>query len=582
MADRFILSHVQKLPIFQKLPPDQLDLVVDQFVVLRYEEGEFIFRQGQRIPGMMLLISGQGTLTQTGMDGREQMVGQVSVNEYLNESALFIETTATLSLRAPETTIVLFLSRERMLRLLAEYPEIKNSLSMPGSRLPSMPGHQFSGQRENEQVVTVFHRHKWAFIRRLWLAAVPTGLMMFLAVVFSQSAALSASVAGLGIVIGGLMVVYFYLEWRNDSVAISDQRVVHIERNILMFRVSRSEIPLSSIQDVKAEVPPGDPFARILNYGTINIKTSGQGGNVRFDFIPAPQTVQNVIFTDQARFREKMATQSRNAIRGQVDDLVLHHPDEVNKSDQTAKKVNPIGGFTPLRMKFTNEKGETVYRKHYLIWLEHILLPSLVIFAGLVALIFNIFSQFIPDTLGLISDLLGLGVIGLGIALFYMADWDWRNDLYIVGDQTVTLIHKRPLFLQNEKDQFLLAQVDNVSFDLSGAMATLLRVGDVHLKLIGSAENTGKVLRKVYRPAQVQEEVTKRQQRARQMQQQRETQQRQQEILDYLSVYHERTSGEAPPASDTEFQTPSRTTQPVRDASRPPGIPRVRRDNPPH
>lgn len=576
MADRFIQSHVQKLPIFQKLPPDQLDQVVGQFAVLRYEKGEFIFRQGQRIPGMMLLISGQGLLSQAGPDGREQVVGQVSANEYLNESALFIETTATLSLRVPETTIVLFMARDKMLRLIAEYPEIKGNLVVQGSRLPAMPDRKFGGQRENEQVVTVLRRHKWAFIRRLWLALIPAALLLFLGAAFSQAAALSVAFAGLGVVVGGLLMVYFYLEWHNDSVVISDQRVVHIERGILTFRTTRSEIPLSSILEIKADIPSGDPFARLLNYGTVTIKTSGQGGNVKFDLMPAPQTVQNVIFTNQARFRENMASQTRNAIRGQVDDRVLHRG-ENDQKDAAGKKVRTSGSISPLQMKFTNEKGETVYRKHYLVWFGHVLLPLLVILAGAVILVFDMFSQLMPNGLGLLSYLLGFGVVAAGIGGFYMADWDWRNDLYIVGDRTVTLIHRRPLFLQNVNDQFLLAQVDNISSDVSGAFSTLFRIGNVHLKLVGSSEES-KVFRNIYRPGQVQAEIVKRQERARQLQQEEDAKRRQQEILDYLSVYHERISGETPPDTMSEAQPPPRPPQPNRDASRPPGVPRVRRD----
>lgn len=583
MADRFIQSHVQKLPIFQRLPPDQFDRVVDQFEVQRYEAGEFIFRQGQRIPGMILVISGRGILVQPGASGNEEIVGTVSVNEYLNESSLFIETTANISLRVVETTIVLFLARTKLLRLLGEYPEIKNGLVMQGSRLPALPGMKFSGQRDNEQVVTVLYRHRWAFISRSWIALVPTALLLFLAGVFSQSAPLATAMIGLGVVIGGMMLVYFYMEWHNDSVVITDQRVIHIERSILTFKVKRSEIPLGNILEIKADFPPRDPLARILNYGTVQVKTSGEQGNVKFDMIPSPQTIQNVIFTDQARFRENQAVQTRNAMRGQVDDRVLqrHNDQSGGKGGDKAASKSGSGGFSPLVMKFTNDKGETVYRKHYLIWVGHIAVPLGVIFIGIVIFILDLFGQLMPNGLGLLSYLLGFGVILLGAAWFYLADWDWRNDLYIVGDQTVTLIRKRPLFLQNENDQFLLAQVDNISFDISGLFHTLFKLGNVQLKLVGSGDKAAKVFRSVYDPEQVQAEITKRRQRAKQSQQDAENKRRQSEILDYISVYHERIAGEeiAPPPA--EPPQPTRPQAPVTDRSRPPGVPRIRRDDPP-
>ncbi|MBZ0274790.1 MAG: hypothetical protein K8I60_01525 [Anaerolineae bacterium] len=313
------------------------------------------------------------------------------------------------------------------------------------------------------------------------------------------------------------------------------------------------------------------------------MKTSGEQGNVKFDMIPSPQTIQNVIFTDQARFRENQAVQTRNAMRGQVDDRVLqrHNDQSGGKGGDKAASKSGSGGFSPLVMKFTNDKGETVYRKHYLIWVGHIAVPLGVIFIGIVIFILDLFGQLMPNGLGLLSYLLGFGVILLGAAWFYLADWDWRNDLYIVGDQTVTLIRKRPLFLQNENDQFLLAQVDNISFDISGLFHTLFKLGNVQLKLVGSGDKAAKVFRSVYDPEQVQAEITKRRQRAKQSQQDAENKRRQSEILDYISVYHERIAGEeiAPPPA--EPPQPTRPQAPVTDRSRPPGVPRIRRDDPP-
>ena len=64
-------------------------------------------------------------------------------------------------------------------------------------------------------------------------------------------------------------------------------------------------------------------------------------------------------------------------------------------------------------------------------------------------------------------------------------DWDWRNDLYIISDDTITLVHKRPFFLQSLRDQILVERIDNVESVTRGIVAALLKYGDVRMSLGG-------------------------------------------------------------------------------------------------
>ncbi len=214
--------------------------------------------------------------------------------------------------------------------------------------------------------------------------------------------------------------------------------------------------------------------------------------------------------------------------------------------------------------------------------------------------------------INVVGPIIPLIVMALAALWFYIADWDWRNDMYIVGDQTVTIIHRRPIFLQDQKDQILLAQVDNVVSDTQGFMNSIFQIGEVKLLLTGTDEKNAKRFTNVYAPQHIQQEISRRQDRAEALKRQEDAQRQQQAIIDYLSVYHE-TVGTAPPATNglaqpltpaqpantfpaqsasPAFKTQTGTNpyvtdedspQPprVRDRSRPPGIPRVRRDIPP-
>jgi hypothetical protein len=148
------------------------------------------------------------------------------------------------------------------------------------------------------------------------------------------------------------------------------------------------------------------------------------------------------------------------------------------------------------------------------------------------------------------------------------------------------LIHKRPLWLQDENDQILLSQVDNVISEMRGVLNTLFKVGDVKLSLTGSDAKNAKWFRNVHEPQEIQQEISRRQDRAAMLKQEADAQRQKQAIIDYLLVYHEtiapgstaQASGGAPA---TPINAPAEQPPKVRDRTRPPGIPLVRRDNPP-
>jgi len=162
----------------------------------------------------------------------------------------------------------------------------------------------------------------------------------------------------------------------------------------------------------------------------------------------------------------------------------------------------------------------------------------------------------------------------LGGLWLYWADWDWRNDMYIVGNDRISLIHQRPLWLQNKVDTISLAQVDSVATDQVGLLSAFFNRGDVRLSLEG-VENVKK-FESVHNPRGIAEEISSRQAYARQRQHEAQVHQQQQAVADYLSVYHETVNQN--PAAGQPYRPPvaqqaapvARTT----DADRPPKFPR--------
>jgi len=580
MADRFILANVRRLPIFARLNPVQTEWVADAMQILRFEPGELLFRQGERLPGLMFFVSGRGSLIQRGADGMERLFGSVAPNEYLNEASLFQDTLAPATLRADETAIVLFLSRQQMQDLLAYHPDLHAAIGNPIAPQAAAVEKPYKDLRDNETIILQTHRHWWVFVRRVAWTIILIILVWLISGFIGRSAPAFPSV-GLGVagtLFLSIWVVYYFLEWRNDLLIITDRRVINIQRTILTFRSSVNEVPLEGIHEIKVDLPPlRDFIGRILGYGTVVLKTSGDNETLRLEAIADPKHIQDLIFAHRKRYQETQAQQTRNAqrsaIKGEINKFLT--PQQSNSQFQTppaAPSSNEAGLFS---LKYTNENGETVYRKHHIVWTTHVMLPGMLVLAGIILLFIGLAGAFIP-----------LILMTIGGIWFYLADWDWRNDLYIVGDKTITIIHKRPLFLQDQKDVILLAQVDNVVADTKGIINSLIQVGDVRIMLTGSEKNA-KMFNWVYKPQSIQQEISRRQAKAEEAKQKAEAERQRQAIVEYLSVYHETVGGSAPSPFGVEAPPPQEPppvqVQPsrIRDRSRPPGIPRARRDTPP-
>jgi hypothetical protein len=368
MPERFVQSHIRNLPLFQRLTPGQLAEMAEAFQVLRFEPGETIFQQGQPSQGMFLFVAGRGVLTQVGSDGAEHVVGAVGENEQVNESALFMEGVENASLRVAESAVVLFLSRQRLAQVLAHHPDIRAALQGQRSRFPGAAQTLFQGQRENEVIVARLRYHWWSIGRRFWLPALLVVGVLALGL-GSQSAPLALALTGFAVIVCGGFILYAYFEWRNDYVIVSDQRIVRVENTILTFHNVISEIPIGNILEVNTVISPTDPFARVFNYGTVIVKTAGEAGNMKLDFMPRPFALQTLIFQSRDRYREMQAIQTRNAIRADLDKSLGQPAGVVPAVTTQAVSAAPrqslqqpsfLASILPLQTRFTNAQGETV------------------------------------------------------------------------------------------------------------------------------------------------------------------------------------------------------------------------------
>jgi hypothetical protein len=178
------------------------------------------------------------------------------------------------------------------------------------------------------------------------------------------------------------------------------------------------------------------------------------------------------------------------------------------------------------------ENGNITFRKHWLLLLRRIWLPTLLLtglFYILIARLLDVYV-FLSTPSVVLFSLTFIFVVSLWWLYEYL---DWGNDLYIVTETQIIDVYKRPL----GKEEKRTAQLENIlslEHHRRGIIGILFNFGDVYA-MIGAVKFT---FDGVYAPADVQRDIfLKMKERKRQIKD-AETAAERERIADWLEAYH--------------------------------------------
>ena len=607
------LALLRQIPMFQSLSQEQLQAVAAQCQPLHFQPGSLVFAQGQAKQGAMIFASGRGVLTQTDASGGETVIGQIRAGQMAGESGLYGDGVEPANLRVVEPAEVLFLSRKRYNQLAAQFPEFRSSIRLNSQRavplqpqpgygvpnynpdFPFQPGFNNASPASNPDVVDigipsesqtvvpqgrfqfmpdkrpdevllcVFHPHWWAIVRLLWIPIIMVGVALIIGLLLGKvSGWLGLTVFGIGAILTGLVVVYGYTAWRDDALYVTDQRVLRVRNLIVTFQRRISEIPLTRITGVTWSIPNLDVMARVFDYGSVIVQSSSETSNVSVDFVVNPESVNQTIFSLRDRYTRKNAEASDDAIRADVvralglDGADANPQAAASAPDRNNEISLPPQGPVFARTRLMSKNGEVVHRRHWSVWLSHVALPSVIV--GVALLIGTIVVGAGGRTeLPILALGTFIGVIA-GAIWFYLADWDWRNDMLILGKETITLIHRRPMWLQNEVSRVRIIQIDNVVSDIHGLVNTLLDRGSIRISLVGSDQNL--LFTKVANPNDIQMEISRRLSLIKRDSEQGSMDRQEEAALKYLQAFYQLTQGGQQTVAMPPVAFAPQTTQP--------------------
>ena len=126
--ERGATDPLSTVPYFAKLTPEQRTRVLGSARHIRAGAGQTLFVEGEPCSGLFVIVRGLIKLFKTSVDGKEQVLRHMSVGDTFNEVPVFDGSPNPVSAAAVEPSDVIVLSRETMLGILREYPDVAEAV----------------------------------------------------------------------------------------------------------------------------------------------------------------------------------------------------------------------------------------------------------------------------------------------------------------------------------------------------------------------------------------------------------------------------------------------------------------------
>jgi len=218
---------------------------------------------------------------------------------------------------------------------------------------------------------------------------------------------------------------------------------------------------------------------------------------------------------------------------------------ETSPTKKPARTGATGGGKThfPWGPRFHWREGSTLYwRKHWLNLLSRIALPALVLTLSLLLTVLALMplAAVVDRVPGSMRTGLLAALFVLDVASLFWFVWqydDWRNDLYVLTDDRIIDMQRRPIYLREERREAPLDRVQNVRLNMRGIPSHLLNYGDVVVQTAAAGGDIEFIM--VGNPRRVVQEVSRRVEAHRERQEEDQLKRRQELIAESLQVYDE-------------------------------------------
>jgi uncharacterized membrane protein YdbT with pleckstrin-like domain len=339
----------------------------------------------------------------------------------------------------------------------------------------------------------------------------------------------------------GALIVFYWLDWRNDYFIITESHIIHSEFSLTPGSIGRLEqsTPIDRVQSVEVEKP--NLLSNILNIGAVRITTAAHAGVLYFDYLDDPIVVRDTISRLRQLVRELDAGREQATLRGILEEhfQVGQAVTEVVPGDDEiyAPFEANASWLQRLRDRYSARvvHGDVVtYRRHPIVLLGYVRFPLALLILVTAAIVILRFVYRLE---------LGFFWLAPGGLWLFASGWfiwmveDWRNETFQLTRNYVIDIDRSPFGTGESRKQAPLTNVQNVNADRPGLLPTLFNYGNVYIETAGATADI--TFESVMKPNQVQQDIFERREQLRRQQQRQEGERRRKELALMFDVYQQ-------------------------------------------
>ena len=497
-----MLTLLREVPLFSGLSVEELERLAEEFVMVELPNGETLFRAQEATDGLFVVDSGQVALLD--QDGKQTEILRRA--EVIGTEALNYLPTRQITAMALTDTQVWFLPNKQVNTLYATVPAFKETVSVlfNSARLASYV--PIAWLEPGEKIHLMARKHPVFLLFRSIPPIAAFAVVWFLMVFLSSKNAFW-SLAGLvaGFLFCLLWLVWNNNNWANDFYLITSRRMVWVE-HVTGFYDSRQEAPLSTLISVGIKT---SQLGYLFGYSDVMVRT--YIGDIRFERVAHARTIGKLIETNWARGKrvdlEMDAREVRKALRQkfgkEAEDITAKDLQvELGRVEPAPKEINFFQWLFADFVRVRHEVGGTItYRKHWLILLQKLILPLMVLVLSIifvVAIITHNLTQ-VDYTMGLVA---GYFLIFVAAGMLVYQYVDWRNDLFQLTANQVIDLDRKP-FGRESRRSAPLENILSIEYERRGLVPMLFNYGTVYI----TVGNTQLTFNDVYQPSVVQQDI---------------------------------------------------------------------------
>ena len=321
--------------------------------------------------------------------------------------------------------------------------------------------------------------------------------------------------------------------------------MVWLEKVIGLYD-NRQESPLRMILSVAVS---SGLLGRMLGYGDVEVRT--YTGAITLLDTPHAAAFAATIEALGRRLHRSTLEADRQTIQAALEERLTAGPQaaeiptfRAGPADDSRLQNPPGLDRWSFESRF-EQGGVITYRKHLAVLIGRLILPTLLLAAAVAGAGAAAAGALTLSSRGVFYPLAGLS--GLAAVLWWLYEFaDWANDLYQITPTHIVAVHKKPLGRESRK----VAPLENVlgtEVDRRGPIGVMLNFGDV-VANVGASSFT---FEGVLNPSVAQQDIVRAQEALVDRRQTSERRRRQDEMVEWLAAYHQRTEKPgAPTAAD--------------------------------